>query len=516
MSLSPVILVLDLGLTNCKSVLFSATGAILQQASATYPTHYSGAGHVEQNPAEWWRAVVRATRVALAAQPELAGQIEAITITGHMHALVAVASGNALGNAIILGDQRSVASARHLTRALGLSTIYQTTGARMEEAMPAAKIHWLRMNEPERFHRSDLFTGCKDYIRGRLTGDRLTDPIDACAMSLYDLHSGAWSDDLLDAVGITATQLPEICAPTSQAGTLQPEAAAVLGLQAGIPVVVGSGDDVEVLGSGLMTPGSVKEHLGTTGSILACAAEPAFDEAMALEVYPHAAPGLWVVGGSITAAGGALAWAAEILGYDDPAGALAANVDLDRVAAESALLFVPHLSGERCPSWNPRVRGTWTGLSATDRRANLMSAAFEGTAYALNSILRRIDALIGRQERVVVVQRASDNASWLQLRANTYGRPIGVLNTQEPTALGAMILGAVGTAVYPDLEEAVATVSGVASQLEPDSASQALLAGRYDVYEELQTALQPVWDRLHAAVETGTADGVVAEIGQTV
>jgi xylulokinase len=129
-------------------------------------------------------------------------------------------------------------------------------------------------------------------------------------------------------------------------------------------VVVGSGDDVEVLGCGLLAPGQAKEHIGTTGSILSCLAAPVFDDLMALEIYPHAEAGLWVIGGSITSAGATLSWAADVLGYGDLKDVFNSDFKLTSTRMNEPLLFVPHLSGERCPSWNPYSRGAWLGLSA--------------------------------------------------------------------------------------------------------------------------------------------------------
>jgi xylulokinase len=84
----PALLIFDLGLTNCKAVVFSARGIVLGQAAIAYPTHHPQPGHAEQNPADWWDAACRAATEILSANPELAGQIEAISVTGHMHALV--------------------------------------------------------------------------------------------------------------------------------------------------------------------------------------------------------------------------------------------------------------------------------------------------------------------------------------------------------------------------------------------------------------------------------------------
>ncbi len=82
------ILVIDFGLTNCKSVVFSVDGEIIGKASEPYPTNYPAPGYVEQNPEEWWRAACSATCRLWKDDPDLASRIDCISVTGHMHALV--------------------------------------------------------------------------------------------------------------------------------------------------------------------------------------------------------------------------------------------------------------------------------------------------------------------------------------------------------------------------------------------------------------------------------------------
>ena len=504
----PVILVVDLGMTNCKALAFSAEGNIIGESVVAYPTHYPGVGLVEQDPDEWVAAVRQVIRSVLSEKPSLAEQIGTISVTGHMHALVGVdKDGKPVANAIVLGDQRSRESALWIKAEMGLEDIYHITGARMEESMPAAKIHWLKNHTPELFDAVHLFTGCKDFVRGWLTGDRLTDPIDACAMSLYDLSQGTWSPDLLKLVGITSGQLPEILPPFAQAGILQAEAAKQLGLSQGIPVAVGGGDDIVVLGAGLMTPGNSLEDLGTTGSFFTCANDLIFDPYMALEVYPHAEPGLWVIGGSITTAGAALAWAADLLGYGDVPAAFRNGINIRADDNAGTLIFVPHLAGERCPSWNPKARGVWVGLSVNHHQADLMRAAFHGIAHALNRILKRIDALVGSESQLVVALHEEDRLDWLQLRANVYGRSLGVLDIHEPTALGAMILGSVGIGVYPNLHEAVDAVKGVKQHMDTDINQREWLAQQASLYARVQEALHPIWEDMEDGnIETSTVD----------
>ena len=492
--MADTILVFDLGLTNCKVIVFSASGNILAQSTQAYPTYYPQNGWVEQNPDEWWKAICQGTNQIWQMHPELSAQVGAISVTGHMHALVAVGTAHrTLEQALILGDQRSIQAAERTTADLGLPIIYKITGARMDASMPAAKIRWLQEHAPAIHRDTRLFLGCKDYIRRLLTSDALTDPIDACAMSLYDIHADAWSPDLLKVSGICQDQLPVIASPTQIAGELLDTAAKDLGLRSGIPVVVGGGDDIEVLGNGLMTGRKSLEHLGTTGSILTVSSEPAYDPEMALELYPHAQKGLWVLGGSITTAGAAVVWASKLLGFGDLDHAFSALTTVIAPDAENSLVFLPHLLGERSPSWQPQSRGSWIGLTAKHTANDLMRSAFEGTVYALKHILDRIESLVGVQDLITVSAREYENAPWLRLRANIYERPLALLRSTEPTGLGAMILAAVGIGFFASLQDAVENIAAVDRTLMPETETAPYYRRSYGNYRHALDTLQSYW-----------------------
>jgi xylulokinase len=418
-----------------------------------------------------------------------------------MHAVAAIdSSGASLGRALVLGDRRAAPGAEQITAELGADEIYRVTGALMDPSMPAAELLWLRRQGDRRWSQARAFLGCKDFVRYRLTGQVLTEPIDACATSLYDIRTGTWSSDLLRAVGVREDQVPEVRPVTASAGTLLPTAAAELNLVPGTPVVVGAGDDIEVLGNGMLEPGTRLEHIGTTGSILAVADHPAYDPDRALELYPHALEGLWVVGGSMTTAGAALSWAARTLGYRSIRAAFQAARQDGRQAAAGPV-FLPHLAGERIPARDPRVRGAWVGMDADTGAPALMRAACEGVAQALAAVLARTERLVGSCGPVSVVggeQGSAEERWWLQLRADVYGRPLAVLESTEPTALGLMLVIACGVGIHPDLRAATQAVVRHGATIEPDPDATERLSRRHAAFEQLAAALGPVWPAIAA------------------
>lgn len=501
------ILVFDIGLTNGKVVLFDHDGRLLARASAPYPTHHPRPDWAEQAPEDWWDAFLSGVRELRELAPEAFGSVAAISITGHMHALVCLGGeGRALFPALVLGDQRSLHDADAVAAKLGLAHIYGLTGARMDASMPLAKLCWLRRHAPEVHRHARAFLSCKDWLRHRLTGDLLTDPIDACGMSLYDIGRRQWAPDLVACAGIQFEQLPQVADPCAVAGPLLPEAARLAGLPAGVPVVVGAGDDVEVLGNAMLAPGRALEHLGTTGSILTCTDRPVFDPEMAIELYPHVLPDMWVMGGSVTAAGSALAWAQQVLRAALPSteGTSSANRPR-RVDLEHPLVFVPHLLGERCPAWEPHTRGGWIGLTSTHTAGDLHAAVLEGIAFSLRSVLERIERLVGRQDLVSVSGRDGNDDGWLRLRAAIYRRPLALLKTAEPTALGAMIIGVVGAGLCGSVSEAVQRCGGDERVIAPAGDQAGDYDRLYSLYCEAADAVGRTMRRWNSPGDAGSS-----------
>src|SRR5690606_18258212 len=104
----------------------------------------------------------------------------------------------------------------------------------------------------------------KDYLRLKLTGEVATDISDASATALFDVSRGTWSAELLDAFDLPADIFPKVLQSAEAAGTLQTEAADVLGLSAGIPVIAGCADQpAQALTNGLISAGAASLTIGT-------------------------------------------------------------------------------------------------------------------------------------------------------------------------------------------------------------------------------------------------------------
>ncbi|MCL4459218.1 MAG: FGGY family carbohydrate kinase [Chloroflexi bacterium] len=490
------ILTIDVGTTNCKSTLFSLEGGIADQSIDSYPTYYPGPGRVEQDPEEWWAAVIKTVKELVQRQRSTNLNLAAISVTGQMHGVVALGKDDqVLGPCLTLRDQRSTVEVVEILTSLEAEKVYHLTGGRLDPSAPIAKLLWLKKHHPSLFDRVQVFLPPKDYIRYRLSGRFATDPIDASGMLLFDLHRGDWAAPLLMAIGIPLAKLPPISSSSALAGRLNSAVAAQLGLSAGVPVVVGAGDDVVALGAGVIEPGMCLEHLGTTGSIMICTDQIVLDPQMRLDVYPHVETGRWFLGGSTSNAGGALAWATEIL-YEDESRRELNLPDKAYPQVNNPLVFLPYLNGERCPIWDANARGVFFGLNHNHTRNDLIQAVFEGIAFSLNHILEAIlDAGLSPKGIVVTGTFARDPA-WASLRANVYGKALLFPQSSEPTALGAMILAGVGIGLFANVAEGVRRTITIEKSINPKGELIAPYIQLYSLYKDIYQRNRPLFPKL--------------------
>jgi xylulokinase len=455
-------------------------------AAQPYASYAPQPGWLEQYPDDWW-AALRVCTQSLWAQALPPNDILAISVTAHMHGVIPVRSGAALMPCITLFDQRASEQAKAIREVVGADALYRTTGGRFESYAPLAKIAWVREHRPELFAQTDLFLAPKDVLRVMLGGAPVTDVLDAAGSLAYDLVDEAWSAALLTALGLPAEKFPQICSPFAAAGRLSAAAADWLGLTAGTPLLTGAGDDIEALGAGLIAPGQTIEHIGTTGTVLSVVAEPLFDPAGRVEVYPGALTGQYLIGGATNAAGRSLDWARGWLHLGTPADAPLPLADYDVASDGDAPFYLPFINGERGLLWNDDATGALWGLRGAHGAAELARAIYEGVAFSLKELVAA-NAVLGAPIRAVVSGAVNSSPLWSQLRADVYGLPLVYGRTDYLTGLGAAILALVQQGAFPSAEAAVAVCCQGGEQVEPRPQHQQFLQVRYAKYRQIVQA----------------------------
>jgi xylulokinase len=500
------ILAHDLGTPANKATLFGRDGAIIATAQAAYPPAYPYPNWAEQDPADWQTAIFGCTRRLLAESGLNPAEIAAVSFSGHMQgALLVDAAGTPLRPAIIWADQRAQPQAEFMAHTCGADEIYQLPGNRVSPAYTAAKLLWLKTNQPDLFSQTHKVLQAKDYAAFLLSGVIATDYSDASLTQLLDLNQKIWAADLLDRLGLPLEILPDLYPAAAVIGGVTAAAAAATGLKPGTPVVIGGGDGAcATVGSGAVEPGDVYTCVGSSAWVALTTTQPVFDPHQRTFNFIHLDPNYCCPIGTMQAAGGAFDWLERLFrpeGQPEPDFAALNEAIAPIPPGATGLMFLPYLLGERSPYWNPQARGAFIGLAMPNSRGEMARAVMEGVAFNLRIILESLRGQGVAVESMRLIGGGGKSAVWRQILADIYDLPILRVNLPAAaTALGAAIAGGVGVGLYPDYRVAQSLIPVTAAET-PNPAVQPRYQALYELFKESYLALEPIYAKLASLPE---------------
>lgn len=488
----------DLGTSSIKASLFEADGVLIASSTTKYPTHFAAGGQAEQDPEQWWQAVVASTRELIVRAGVPASKIEGICTAGQMMAAVCLdAAHRPTRPAPIWSDQRATGQAQQLADRLGADQLYRLTGHRVSAGYTLPKLAWIAEHDPAAFAATRAVCLTKDYVNLRLTGVLATDHSDASSTGAYDLTAGCWSEEVIEAAGLDADLFAPLCESTQILGTLTAQAADELGLPRTVQVIAGGGDGpMASVAAGALAPSDdAYVSLGTSAWYSTVTHSPLFDPARRGFTFRHVVPGLFAPCATTQSGAATLDWFAESVGSS----AIELASQATQVsAATDGLYFLPYLLGERVPWWDANASGVFAGMRMHHGRAHLARAVMEGVGFALG--LCRAALADGDHELrpVNVIGGGANSDTWLQLFADAWAVPVRRLNiTTEATSLGAAVTGLVGLG-RADFELARQLGQVVAEFVPGDSSPQLRRAS--DRFTNLYSDLAP-WFGASAAEE---------------
>ena len=490
---------IDLGTSACKAALFDREGKVLGAASANYNVYYPHAGWAEQNPNEWWEGVCHAVKDVLmktSASPE---DIAGIGIDGQSWSAIAIdKSGNVLTNTPIWMDTRAKDICMRLNEQIGEDAIFELSGNSLQPTYTTAKVIWYKENLPEVFEKTDKILQSNGYLVYKLTGAVTQDICQGYGWHCFDMRHGTWNYDMCRKLGIPESFLPPIVACDAVAGYVTKEAAAQTGLAVGTPVVAGGLDAAcGTLGAGVIHDGETQEQGGQAGGMSICMESYKADPRLILGY--HVIPGKWLLQGGTVGGGGVMRWfEQEFADYERMLAKETGESSLNQLNAlaskvapgSDGLVFLPYMSGERSPIWNPDAKGVFYGLDFSKTKGHMVRACMEGVAYSLK---HNLDVAKEAGASVTLLRAMGGSANsllWTQIKADITGIPIAVSSSDTATTLGAAILAGVGTGYYASYDEAVSLTVHETRRHQPDPDKKQAYDKNYEIYRKLYPALE--------------------------
>ena len=498
------VLALDLGTSGAKAAVFAADGRVLSTAFHPVALRLLPGGGAEQDPDEWWRALVAASQECLHSSSVARSQIRALGVTGQWSGSVAVGNdGRPLHPALIWMDSRGAQQVETLAgSSFGvlpysiprlLRWVTLTGGAPTKSGKDAlAHILFLRERQPEVYARARYFFEPKDYINYRLTG---------VAAATYDSIALHWVTDnrridridyhagLLGLAGLDREKLPPLVPPQTELGPLLPDAAEQLHLGPHVRVVVGAPDvHATAIGSGAVRDYSPHLYVGTSTWLSCHLPFKKTDVLHNMASLPAALAGRYLLMNEQECAGACLTQLKDRVLFPAEAASTAASfADLDAIAAAAPpgsdnLLFLPWLYGERSPVEDHRLRGGFFNYSLRTTRAHLVRAVLEGVALNARWLLGFTERFAGRRfEQLRLVGGGGKSRLWSQIYADVLERPVLLCDQPALASLrgvAALAFGTLGEGSAEDFAERVQIVE----TLEPRQELRGVYAELYAAF----------------------------------
>ncbi|CUX36106.1 xylulokinase [Clostridium sp. C105KSO13] len=490
---------IDIGTSACKIAVFNREGKVIAAANGDYPVYYPHPGWAEQNPEEWWCAVCSAIKEVFAKGKVMPEQVAGVGIDGQSWSAIPVdRQGNVLTNTPIWMDTRAADICEEMNEKIGADEIFQLSGNSLQPSYSTAKIIWYQRNLPGVYEKIYKVLQSNSYIALKLTGEFTQELSQGYGLHCFDMRTGTWDKEMCCKLGIPSEFLPDIHPCHEVIGTVTAKASKESGLAEGTPVVAGGLDAAcGTLGAGVLHPGETQEQGGQAGGMSICTDTYKADPRLILSY--HVIPGHWLLQGGTVGGGGVMRWLEQQFGdYEREEGKRLGKNSLtlfnemaEKVAPGSdGVVFLPYMSGERSPIWDPNAKGVFYGLDFSKKKAHFIRSAMEGVAYSLKHNLD-VAKEAGAQVSVLRAMGGSANSLlWTQIKSDITGKPIIVPSSDTATTLGAVILAGVGVGMYKDFEEAVALTVENKRSHEPNLQNTKIYEANYQIYLELYRNLK--------------------------
>ena len=447
---------LDSSTTATKAIAWRKDGSMAGVGRAPIPLTSLGNSRYEQNPEDWWHSACSALKELLR-QVDRDG-VAAIAISNQRETFVPLdAQDEAVRPAIVWLDQRCGEEVAWLADRVGRKRIHQITGKPADMAPVAYRIAWMLRHEPELFGRTKMFADVHTYLTWRLTGMFRTSWASADPLGLFDMEKKRWSPELMDVLGLTLTQLPEIFPPGELIGAVNTFAAIATGLPEGTPVVAGGGDG-QAAGLGVSALGAGRAYLNLGTAVVSGTYSRKYRVGQAWRTMRSCTGEGYYYETSLRSGAFLTDWFAhEICGgkNDDQ---IYQRLEAEAAAVQigsNGLLALPYWGAVMTPYWDPNARGCLVGLNASHERAHLYRALLEGIALEQALVTGMIEEATGeRVGEFIAIGGGAASQLWCQIMADATGKTVLRSATVEASSLGVAMCAAVSSGWYKTHEEA--------------------------------------------------------------
>lgn len=459
---------IDGGTGSVRVAVFDESGNNKGYCIEDYPTQFPKSGWAEQNPDDWWNALVKAIPGAIKAAGISAEDITAITCDGTTSTVIFLdENDNLLRNPILWMDVRATDQAAGINTTGHKMNRYYMAGVPAESLV--AKCLWVKENQPEIWKKAKTIFEYTNWLHWKLSGRKVFDQSVAAFRCFYDGPNGGWQEDFFNAIGLEdlTEKFPDHVAKTGEIiGNVSDDAVKRFGFSKDCVVVEGAFDACcGMIGVGSVEAGGMA-MIGGSSTVLLGLSENEFHIKGVNGTYPDCPiPGLFMAEGGQASSGSILTWFKNNLApkswFDEAEKegvSLYAIIDkyVKQVPIGSeGLIMLDYFQGNRAPYSDSMARGTFIGLSLMHKTQHIARSIMEGVAFGAAHCIQAMDRSGYHIDKIYACGGMAQSALWMQMHADVIGVPIYVTKeSQSAGCLGDCMAGAVGTGLYTDFKDA--------------------------------------------------------------
>lgn len=473
-----MILTIDVGTTTLKAALFNESRKLISFEYAKIHSESVASNNHEIDPLQWSAAL---QTVCNKLSP--LHNVETIVISGNGPTLVPVLGKPEVKDGMLIArtakartwlDRRAVAESAEISEMLGTF---------VDSSFFLPKALYLFRNERETYDKSLWLLSSHEYLDYLLTGQA------KAIIHSDDSEQWYWNDSIVTKLGLDKEKFPPFSNPGELIGPVSSVAGEALGIPVGIPVFAGAPDFyVSILGTGTVEIGQVCNRSGTSEGINLCTKKPLGDPR--LMTYHHPIAPFYNVSGIISTSGKAIEWAKDLVGISD-----SSFPDLYASMAQvepgsGGLIFLPYLSGERAPIWDPTARGVFTGLSLKTGSKELLRSVAEGTCLAMRDVITVMEELGAQVGQLRITGGPSESDFLNQLKADITRREVLVPTIKDAELVGCLVIALTALGNYPSFAKAAQAIVQTRQCYYPNPILDTLYEDMFETYRSVYKNLK--------------------------
>lgn len=482
----------DGGTESVRARIYDLNGTCVASHAETYETTFSPGARAEQNPADWWACLCKATRACLAESGLSGDQIEAMAYATTCCTVVALdAAGQPLRPALMWMDVRADQEADAVLATGDARLKLNSDGAGPVSAeWMVPKALWIKRNEPKVYDTAATICEYQDYLTLRLTGERCASLNNVGLRWHYDNRDGGWAESLVAALGMgdLVEKWPSRVAATGEVvGKLTNEAAEALGLTTKTKLVQGGADAlIGMIGLGVAKPGQLCLITGSSHLQFGVTEKPFHAPGMWGAYADIVYPDRYIIEGGQTSTGSIINWLRRFVG-----GAFDFD-EMNRKAAalppgSEGLIVQDHFQGNRTPYTDALSRGAITGLTLAHEPHHVFRAIMEGISMGTRAILDSFAKGGYEGSEMIAGGGATNSDLFMQIHADAAGLPVRIPASTDGPSLGSAILAAHGAGYFASLDDGIDAMVKPGRVIEPNPDA----ARKYDDIYANYLALYP-------------------------